>query len=283
MADVQSPKNANDVAEISQNEEQAVQSKVEELRKQHPSMFSEDESVNENYTQQFEREQQQLELASEEEQEVSPKESEEQPDNEKPKADADEDQKDSLPSLDELDLPEDLGLPGSEEGEVPELPDTEEAKQFAKQFQEYLGVSVEEFRAAAQDYKKTIEYVNQVRAENYYRQSIQSLSNEWGIGGEEVESRLETIRERFNKYPKEMRDKLDSPEGAKLIWAKIEQEQKKQQPEVPTFQKSTPGSPKNAGGKKPLFTREQLEKMTPEEYAANNDKIIEAYQLGLVR
>lgn len=281
MPEQESPKNAGDLQQASQNEEQTIQSKVEELRKHHPSMFSEDEPIDEDYSGQFEREQQQPEEEVEsEKEEVSP-ESEEQPQEPKEES-ANDDKKDGLPSLEELDLPEDLGLEAPE-GELPELPDTEEAKAFAKQFQEYLGISVEEFKAAAQDYKKTIEYVEQVRAENYYNQSIQNLSSEWNVDKSEVESRLEKVRERFNKYPQDMQDRLDNPEGAKLIWAKIEQEQQKQQkPEVPTFQKSTPGSPKNAG-KKPLFTREQLANMTPEEYAANNEKIIEAYILGQVR
>lgn len=280
MAEVQEPINAQETADASQSEEQKVQSTVEELQKQHPSMFSETESVNEDTSAQFQREQQQAELTEQEE--ISPTEEQSPETESKEQKPEEKEQKDGLPGLDELDLPEDLGIQGEEGEEVPELPDTEEAKAFAEQFQKYLGISVEEFRTAAQDYKKTIEYVNQARQEQYYNKAVNSLSQEWGVDQNEVETRLEKVRERFNKYPEDMRNRLDSPEGAKLIWAKIEQEQQRQQPEVPTFQKSSSAGTQGQQ-RKPRFTREQLAQMTPEEYSRNNEEIIEAYKLGLVR
>lgn len=190
--------------------------------------------------------------------------------------------KDNLPDLAELDLPEDLGVePGEGFKEVAQLPDTPEAKKFAEDFQTYLGISVEDFRQAAQDYTKTIEYFNQVKAEQYRKEAINTLSNEWGVGVTEVSSRLEQVQERFNKYPQEMRDRLDSLEGAKLIWAKIEQETSaKNNRDIPKLERSrgvTSTAPKV------MFTQREIDNMSREEYERNADRIYRAYQLGLVK
>lgn len=277
MAEVESPKQASEEAKNSQSEDNQVQSTVEQLQKEHPSMFDPEGAVNEPVATQWEKD-------SEDTQQVSPESSEEQPpqDEEKQESKSEE----GLPSLEELDLPEDLGVDTSEKQDVPELPDTEEAKKFAEQFQQYLGISVDEFRNAAQDYRKTIEYVNEVRAEQERKQALSSLQSEWGVDSNEVQQRLEKVQERFNKYPEEMRNRLDNLEGAKLIWAKIQSEEQAQktQPDVPQFQKSkTAGQAPKAGSNQVRFTREQIAKMTPQEYEANNEEIIEAYRLGLVR
>jgi hypothetical protein len=280
MTYTESPQNANDAAKNSQSEESTVESTVERLQEEHPSMFDPDGAVNEDPSQQWEKD---SEASSQTE--VSPENQEEQPpQQEEEKKEESKGEQEGLPSMEELDLPEDLGVDTSEKEDVPELPDTEEAKQFAKQFQEYLGISVEEFRNAAQDYKKTIEYVNQVRAEQERNKAMAELSQEWGVDSNEVQSRLEKVQERFNKYPEEMQNRLDNLEGAKLIWAKIQAEQQaKEQKQVPEFQRSKTAGQAPKAGQQIKFTKEQIAKMTPEEYEANNEEIIEAYRLGLVR
>lgn len=199
-----------------------------------------------------------------------------------PKEEVKEKTDQTLPDLAELDLPEDLGVEPTEEiANLSELPDTPEAKKFAEDFQQYLGISIDDFRQAAQDYKQTIEYFNQVKAEQYYNQAKQQLSNEWGVGGAEVDQRLEKVQERFNKYPQEMRDRLDSIEGAKLIWAKIEQEANaKTNRNVPQFQRSRGV---NSPAPKVMFTQAEIDAMPQHVYERNADKILRAYQMGLVK
>lgn len=192
-----------------------------------------------------------------------------------------EDTNNNLPTLEELDLPGDVGLP-EQPVDVNELPDTPEAKKFAEDFQKYLGFSVDEFRQASKDYQQTIQYINQVRAEQYKIQAQNTLANDWGVDTTEVQSRLEKVKERFNKYPQDMQERLDNVEGAKLIWAKIEQEQGLQSnnTQVPQFQRSTQ---RTAPRQQPMFTQRELDNMSPDEYQRNADRILRAYQLGLVQ
>jgi hypothetical protein len=282
MTYTESPQNAQDAAKNSQSANNDVESTVERLRQEHPSMFDEEGAVNQDPNEQWAKD---SEAANQTE--VSPENNEEQPPQQEEKQEEESPKsEEGLPSMEELDLPEDLGVDTSEKQDVPELPDTEEAKKFAEQFQQYLGISVDEFRNAAQDYRKTIEYVNQVRAEQDRKQAMSELSQEWGVDDNEVQQRLERVQERFNKYPEEMRQRLDNLEGAKLIWAKIQSEEsakQQQQQQVPEFQRSKTAGQAPKAGQQPRFTKEQIAKMTPAEYEANNEEIIEAYRLGLVR
>lgn len=184
----------------------------------------------------------------------------------------------NLPTLDQLTLPEDVGVEAPKE--VQQLPDTPEAKKFAEDFQKYLGFSVDEFRSAAKDYQATIEYMNQVRQEQYINQSVQSLSKDWGVDATETKARLEKVQERFGKYNAELQSQLDSIEGAKLIWAKLEQEARANNEPVPTFQKS---KGMTSVGNKPLFTKAEINNMSKAEYERNADRILYAYANGLIK
>ena len=181
----------------------------------------------------------------------------------------------SLPDLAELDLPEDLGLEAKNEEQKEVAP---EFKKFAEDFEKYMGMPIEQFKASQQE---AIQYVNQVKAEQAKVEATKLLSNEWGVEATEVESRLEQVQERFNKYPEDMRKRLDSVEGAKLIWAKIEQESASRlNKQVPQFQRSRSQS---TASPKAMFTQAEIDKMSPDVYARNADRILRAYQLGLVQ
>lgn len=182
-----------------------------------------------------------------------------------------------LPDLAELDLPEDLGLEAkTKEEENKEVPP--EFKKFAEDFEKYMGVSLDQFKASQQE---AVNYVNQVKAEQAKVEATKLLASDWGVEASEVEGRLEKVQERFNKYPEDMRKRLDSVEGAKLIWAKIEQEENARiNKQVPQFQRSRGRS---NGQPKALFTQKEIENMSPEAYARNADRILRAYQMGLVQ
>lgn len=180
-----------------------------------------------------------------------------------------------LPTLEELDIPEQQPQAEPTQPSL-ELPDTEEAKKFAQDFKEYLGFDISELRSGVDELRQAREYIAQQKAQTERQSAMQELSTEWGIPPEEADMRLQAVVERFNKYPPEMRQRLDNLEGAKLIWAKIEQES--QASGVPKFQKSTGYSV----GQKYQFTKSEIDSMTRDEYYRNQDKITQAYALGLV-
>lgn len=184
----------------------------------------------------------------------------------------------ALPSLDELNLPTEQPQSTTTVQEAPvDLPDTPEAKKFAEDFKQYLGFDISELRGGI---KELEEYRQQIVAEKQQAsqdKQLSALQQEWGIDKAELDGRMNQIIERFKKYTPEMQARLDTLEGAKLIWAKIEQEMS--DTNVPQFQKS---SFNGSGGKKFLFSSAEIKAMSKAEYTKNADKILKAYQLGLV-
>lgn len=210
---------------------------------------------------------------------INPTESEASTTNVEPQpVSTDESNSDSLPDLTELDLPEDLGLEAKSEEQKAQEKVAPEFKKFAEDFEKYMGMPIDQFKASQQE---AIEYVNQVKAERAKVEATKLLANEWGVDITEVEGRLEQVQKRFNKYPEDMRKRLDSVEGAKLIWAKIEQENANRlNKQVPQFQRSRGTA---TAQPKAMFKQSDIDKMSPEIYARNADRILKAYQLGLVQ
>ena len=187
----------------------------------------------------------------------------------------------SLPDLSELGEPEVKPEETKEEPVQEEglgLPDTPEAKKFAEDFKQYLGFDISELRTGVQELQTYRQQLEQERQQAAQQQEMSKLQKEWGLEQGEFDTRLNAVIERFNKYSPEMQARLDSVEGAKLIWAKLEQEAKDSG--VPAFQKSSSGAV--SGGKQPMFTRTEIASMSKEEYSRNADRILKAYQLGLV-
>ena len=81
-----------------------------------------------------------------------------------------------------------------------------------------------------------------------------------------------------------MKAKLDGIEGAKLIWAKIQQEEsaKTTRTDVPQFERTRSVGVTGAGVK-PQFTKAEIAAMDDATYAKNADAIFYAYANGLVQ
>ena len=174
-----------------------------------------------------------------------------------------------------------LSAPTSEPSTAPAaLPDTPEAKKFATDFQQYLGFSVDELRAGIQEMQQMRTHFAQVQTQAAIQRQEKELSEAWGISGDALNDRLSIVRERFSKLPPEMQSRLDNPEGAKMIWARLQQEE--QQSGIPVFQRSTGLGMSNAGQKKPQFTRSQIQSLTAQQYERYAPQILQAYQQGLV-
>lgn len=185
----------------------------------------------------------------------------------------------NLPDLSELDVPTQQPVQTQPQAEPTALPDTPEAKKFAEDFKNYLGFDITELRTGVQELQKYRQQVAQEAAQAAQVKQTASLQQEWGLQGDAFDSRMSQIVERFKQYSPEMQKRLDNVEGAKLIWAKIQEESKNS--DVPQFMKSSPGV--SSGGKKPMFTRAEIMNMSKEQYAKNADRILKAYQLGLVQ
>ncbi|MBD2200155.1 MULTISPECIES: hypothetical protein [Calothrix] len=165
-----------------------------------------------------------------------------------------------------LDLPQEI----NNVNEPPQY-STPEFKQFNEQFKQYAGV----------DFKEAVNMVQELQAfkqQQTVNSQLNTLKQEWGVDDKEVTQRLELIRERFVKYPPQLQAQLDNPEGAKLIWAKLEQErQVSSVPQLDRGRRTTPGS-----NTKYLFSKSQIDKMSDSEYRQNANKIMYAYANGLV-
>ena len=185
----------------------------------------------------------------------------------------------NLPDISELEVPTETSEPKAEAKpqDSYELPDTPEAKKFAEDFKQYLGFDVNELRTGIKELEQYRQTLAQERVQQQQEKQMSSLQEEWGLDKSSFEGRMKQVIERFQKYSPEMQARLDSVEGAKLIWAKLEQEQS--QNNVPNFVKS---SGFTSGGKKYLFTASEIKSMSKEQYAKNADRILKAYQQGLV-
>ena len=200
-----------------------------------------------------------------------------------------------LPRIDELDLaaqpapyyPAETGQTSQQQPPSPtapttfDLPDDDNAKAFKTAFEKYLGFPLEDLKTYAQQYQQSQEAIKQLQAQNYERDSVQSLAQEWGVDYTTAQSRLNSVKERFNQYDPNMQARLDNLEGAKLIWSRLELE-RNQKSQIPQFQRSS--SMSNIGtANEFMFTEKQLDSMSPDEYAQNADRIYQAYAMGLVK
>ena len=193
-----------------------------------------------------------------------------------------------LPRIDELDLTAQPAAPQSAPQQPPptapatfDLPDDDNAKAFKTAFEKYLGFPLEDLKTYAQQYQQSQEAIKQLQAQNYERNSVQSLAQEWGVDYTTAQSRLNLVKERFNQYDQNMQARLDNLEGAKLIWSRLELE-RNQKSQIPQFQRSS--SMSNIGTANDyMFTEKQLDSMSSDEYAQNADRIYQAYAMGLVK
>lgn len=187
-----------------------------------------------------------------------------------------------LPSLED-DVPEEPDL------ELPEK--TEEVvldEKFAKYFEKTTGMPMEEFGATLHEIKTVVKELGVDGLKNgiafikasQQAQQIEAVRSEvdklWGVPREETLKRLEQIKPYFDRMPKEKQKLYDTPEGADLIWRSI-------QAKSPSTKTQASKSGKNPAGRRYVYTQQQLDAMSKEEYAANADRITEAYNKGLVQ
>jgi len=182
-----------------------------------------------------------------------------------------------------LALPEDFGIatqtPQPTIPAVAPIVDTPAAREAAKA----LGYSLEDINAfiaqSTQAAQKVSQYENAIRQQR----QLSQLQTEWGVDRAEFQNRMSAITERFKKYDKATQQRLDTVEGAKLIWAYLQQQQQQSKPNVPQFQKSAPNAPTPGTQPKYMFTQAQIDSMSNEEYRKNSDRILYAYTNNLVK
>jgi len=125
--------------------------------------------------------------------------------------------------------------------------------------------------------------LQQFKQEQLVKQQEQALRQEWGDAYDE---RIQQVKEYFqNRLSKEQQKSLDNADGARLIWAKIQQEQAQNQPQPPNFQPQQGKSPEQLvtqPSSSYMFTKSQLDKMSLKEYNDNIKNIEYAMSNGLV-
>lgn len=205
-----------------------------------------------------------------------------------PVVESDDDTEPAPDSEDLLDLPSlDDPLP-KEEPDLPDVPkeEVELDEKFAKYFEKSTGMPMEEFGATLHEIRTIVKEIGAEGLKNgiaFIRasqeaQQIEAVRSEvdklWGVSREETLKRLEQIKPYFDRMPKEKQRLYDTPEGADLIWRSIQSQTTKTQ---------TSKTGKNPAGRRYVYTQAQIDAMSKEEYAANADKITQAYNKGLVQ
>ncbi len=159
--------------------------------------------------------------------------------------------------------------------QTPEVTADPDFARFNEDFKKYAGV---DFKEAMESFK----FVQQKYHEQAVNEQKRQLATEWGVEGDEFESRLTQVRDRWSRLKPELQKQYDTNEGIKLIWTHIENEQAKNQKQVPGLQRSSTKIPAGMQAKYD-FTQRQIDKMSNEEYAKNAGRIMTAYANGRVK
>lgn len=151
-------------------------------------------------------------------------------------------------------------------------------EKFSQDFKEYLGFDIKDAMAAVQE-------LQTLRNDIAIREQEASIKTSWAVDDTTYKARMNEVREYASAIQKKnpsMFEKLDNPEGVKLIWAKLESEKRKgNKTQVPGIQ--TTGNKTPAGARSAFdFTASQLQKMSRDEYAKNARRIERAYVEGRV-
>lgn len=166
---------------------------------------------------------------------------------------------------------------GSNEEEKQETPDF---TKFKEDFKKHLGVELDEALGAVKE-------LQTLRAELYIREQERNIQNSWGVDDSTFQSRMQEVRAYASNVAKtkpELFQKLDNPEGVKLIWAKLEQDKQRSKPQtkqVPGLQRNSQRVPEGAVPKYE-FTYSAIQKMSREDYEKNAGRIANAFATGRV-
>lgn len=138
---------------------------------------------------------------------------------------------------------------------------------FSAQFEQTFGVKPQE----------AVELVNSLQA---FRDE-QTLMRNWGVSPTEYDQRMEEVRVFYNSLPEDGREQFNTVEGAVAIWEHLQKTGQAKKP-----QKKTTAT--NNRVKRPSqaptydFTRDQILKMSREEYQQKLPAIVRAFQSGRV-
>lgn len=162
----------------------------------------------------------------------------------------------------------------------PQLPQLDEAgQQWWNQFQQYTGVNRQDFLAGVQQLQGLPQIQQQVQAQTRDAQ-LATLQQELGAQFSTV---MPQIAQKFAQLPPQMQAALDNIEGARLLYAQIQQEQGLGAPSAPKFDRPQNFSSFKPGAQDPSFTKDQIRSMSDADYERNQSAISYAYSKGLVR
>jgi hypothetical protein len=223
--------------------------------------------------------------------------------NQQPEAPADEQAQETqqaqpeAPSKDEQiqNLEQRLGYTTEQLGQQPQPqePQQQQTQQQEQQYQ-YLDSQMEnalneymqsKFGVSPDEFNQRFSELQQFRQQQLIQQQQSELQKEWG---NQFDERLNLVKEYFNNnLTPEQQSALDNADGAKLIWAKIQQEQSANQPNVPNYQQQSSNQTpmqrvNNASTPNYMFTRSQIDSMSTQEYQKNIKDIEYAFVNGLV-
>ena len=190
-----------------------------------------------------------------------------------------------LPSLDSDDVSDEEEETPDKEPEAPVEPD----EKFSAYFEKQTGMPMQEFsdtlreiqtivrEVGANDLKEGIAFIKASRQ----AQAIEDVRNEadafWDVTREETVKRLTAIQPYFNKLSKEDKKLYDTVKGADILWRSYLAERGDNDTKTKTTKSGT-----KTGGRRFLYTQQDIDSMSSDEYKQNADRITYAYTNGLV-
>ena len=234
---------------------------------------------------------------------MNPEENQTQPlVNQQPEAPVDEQAQETqheAPTKDEQiqNLEQRLGYTTEQLGQQPQPQEPQQSQQQPQQEQQqyqYLDAQMEnalneymqtKFGVSPDEFNQRFSELQQFRQQQLIQQQQSELQKEWG---NQFDERLNLVKEYFNNnLTPEQQSALDNADGAKLIWARIQQEQSANQPNVPNYQQQSSNQTpmqrvNNASTPNYMFTRSQIDSMSTQEYQKNIKDIEYAFVNGLV-
>lgn len=171
-------------------------------------------------------------------------------------------------SLDFTDLPDD-----------PEQ-DTEEFVEGSPRFEQFKSDFKSAFGMEMSDAKDLLVGLQQQALKQALNEQKYELSAAWNAPISVVEQRLAVVAKMWSQLPPDKQQAYDSVKGAIALYTKHEKSGKAAVASKVTA-KSTQKPPTNDKGY--MYTEKQIERMTPEEWALNSQRVMYAYANGRVK
>lgn len=174
-----------------------------------------------------------------------------------------------LPDLD--DLPED-----PEEGD-----EEEEFVEGSKRFEQFKDDFVKAFGLPMEEAKELVLGLRDESSKRQVNEQKYELSAAWNVPVTEVDRRLAVVAKVWSKLPADKQQAYDSTKGAQVLYARHEAQQSKSATAKGSQRTSTKAT--GTSSAKYWYTQSQIERMAPEEYSANADRIMVAYAQNKVK